>query len=167
LGIHKGHWWVNDQANEAFRTAVSRLERYLITRIDAETPAWQWIQSDRLASAVTLVVARDDDFLHGVLQSSAFISWWRHWASRLAPIDRVASYPFPWPPARGLSSLSRVQEDHRLSVARTARTGDQTSVDLAVDAAYDWPAGLTEGEKLARLEKLNHQRSLAPFGFPP
>lgn len=67
-----GSWWINPHAQPPLRHALARLDRFLATAIDASEPTWSWFGSEHLPDASLLVVARDDDFTHAVLQSAAF-----------------------------------------------------------------------------------------------
>ncbi len=152
-------WWLNPHAQPALRTALARLERYLATPLAAKNPAWDWIDSQVLPDASLLAVARDDDFTHGLLQSRFFDRWWRKYSPRLSPLDIVTAFPFPWPPATLLSSLSRAQEEQRHAIARTARSGEQDQLNAAVATAYGWPGDLADEEIIACLIELNRERS--------
>ena len=73
----------------------------------------------------------------------------------------VAAFPFPWPPATLLSSLTRTQEEQRLALARAARGADHEQLNSAAAAAYGWPADLPDHELLALLSALNRSRTPA------
>jgi hypothetical protein len=152
-------WWLSPHAQRDLRTAVARLERYLATTLLSAVPTWEWIDSQKLPDDSLLVIARDDDFAHGVLQSRFFNLWWHHYSSRLSPTEIATAFPFPWPPATLLSSLTRAQEEQRHAVARAARAGEQEPLDSAVTAAYGWLNDFTDEEFLARLKDLNRQRA--------
>ncbi|MEI6107740.1 MAG: hypothetical protein WCR49_12085 [Opitutae bacterium] len=154
-----GRWWLNPFAQRELRTTLARLERYLATPLAAPDPAWDWIDSNRLPDDSLLVVARDDDFAQGLLSSRLFLLWWRQCSAKVSPPSRVASFPFPWPPATRLSSLSRTQEEQRLTLARAARGADLEQLNAAATAAYGWPAQLTGDEALDRLKALHQHRS--------
>lgn len=153
-----GPWWQNPQTQPALRTALARLERFLVSPRSKRAPNWAWQTSDLLPDESLLVVARDDDFTHGLLQSHIFQLWWAEYSPRLSPPAILAAFPFPWPPATWLSSLSREQEELRLALARAARSTDQEQVNSAATAAYGWPADLPADELLAHLTVLNRQR---------
>ena len=150
--------WQNPNAKIGMRTALAKLERYLTTPFDSTVPAWDWIESQLVPDDTLLVVARDDDLTHGVLQSHSFLIWWRCWLPSLSIVEIVTSFPFPWPPATTLSALSRAQEEHRLAIARAARSGAQASLDAAVIAAYGWPDDLSDDVTMAELAALHRHR---------
>ena len=148
--------WTNPHAAPALRRALARVSRWLALPADAESPDWRWIEDDLLPDASLLVVARDDDFTHGVLSSHAFALWWAQLHRQ--PVLAVESFPFPWPPATPLSVLSKTQEEQRHAIARAARSGDAAQLNAAVHAAYGWPVDLTDGELLSMLAASNHPR---------
>jgi hypothetical protein len=150
--------WQNPNAKIEMRAALAKLERYLATPTDLTTPSWDWVEIDLLPDRTLLAVARDDDFTHGVLQSNVFQIWWRQWQPSLPGIEIVASFPFPWPPATTLSALSRAQEEHRLAIARAARSGAQASLDVAIVAAYGWPNEISDDAAMAKLDALHRRR---------
>jgi hypothetical protein len=148
--------WVNLHANPALRRALARVSRWLALPADADAPDWRWIEEELLPDASLLVVARDDDFTHGVLSSQPFALWWRQ--HRAQPVLAVESFPFPWPPATPLSGLSKTQEEQRHTIVRATRGGDAGALNAAVLAAYGWPVDLNEAELLEKLAALNRVR---------
>jgi len=150
--------WLNPHANPALRRALARVSRWLAMPAGAAVPDWRWIEEDLLPDASLLVVARDDDFTHGVLQSAVFAAWFQA-HHRFGPVQTVESFPFPWAPATPLSALSAAQEEQRHAVARAARQGDAFALNTTVLIAYGWPADLTGKELLEKLVLLNRARS--------
>ncbi len=148
--------WRNPHTQPALRRALARVSRWLALPAGADTPDWRWIEEEVLPDASLLVVARDDDFTHGVLSSPVFASWWaRH---RAQPLIAVESFPFPWPPATPLSSLSKSQEEQRHAIVRAIRGGNADALSTAVLAAYGWPAEIDDDALLENLATLNRKR---------
>lgn len=144
--------------DQALRNALARRERYLAAPVDEAEPHWTWLDAATVPDDTLLVVARDDDFSHGLLSARPFRAWWDQYHSRNEPAFVVQSYPFPWPPAKGLSDLSAAQEEHRHAIARAARSADGARLEAAIAAAYGWPGGLPDDEVLAWLGDLNRTR---------
>lgn len=138
------------------RNALARRDRYLAMPLAAATPAWEWFDSEILPEDTLLVVARNDDYMHGVLSARPFFVWWRRHREPDG-VRAVASYPFPWPPATELNALKAAQEEHRHAIARAARSGNREAIDDAVAAAYDWAGGLTDDEVVGKLVELNQK----------
>jgi hypothetical protein len=156
---HQAPDWRNPHLNPALRRALARVSRYLATPVDADTPDWIWIEEDAVPDASLVVVARDDDFTHGVLASDAFAAWYQAHYATLPPDQLVTSFPFPWPPATGLSGLSAAQEESRHVVARASRTDNHAALHEAVCRAYGWPVDLSESELLGKVTALQHARA--------
>ena len=153
-----GPWWINPHARPPLRHALARLDRYLATALDAVGPEWSWLGSEHWPDASLLVIARDDDFTYAVVRSAAFTTWWRAFFQKLAPAHVIESFPFPWPPATPLGSLTKTQQEIRSTAARAALTDDLEPINSAIAAAYGWPSNWDEGEMLAALNELHHLR---------
>ena len=154
-----GGAWRNPHAQPDLRRALARLSRYLAMPAAAETPDWIWVEDELLPDASLVVVAREDDFIHGILSSAAFAAW--HAAHRAATtVDRiVASFPFPWPPATTLNALTVAQEETRHAVARAVRAGNTEQLNAAVARAYGWPVDLAEDELLDKVTEAHRKRA--------
>ncbi len=152
-------WWINPHANVQLRAVLSRRERFLATPLDANPPAFTWFESSLIPDDTLLVVDRDDDFTHGILQSRAFIVWCEAVHSRRTPTLAVDSFPFPWPPSTPLHALTAAQEEHRHAIARAARGTDPDQLNAAVLAAYGLPVDLEPAALLAKLTDLNRERA--------
>ncbi|HWA26446.1 MAG TPA: hypothetical protein VG734_12370 [Lacunisphaera sp.] len=150
--------WLNPKAKPDLRRALARVSRFLALPADAAVPDWRWIADDLLPDASLVVVARDEDFIHGVLGSGLFSVWWRAGRTRIGPVQRVESFPFPWPPATPLSALTSNQEEQRHAIARAVRAGEVERLNDVVLAAYGWTSGLTDRELLKKLTELNRAR---------
>ncbi|MDP2138490.1 MAG: hypothetical protein Q8J74_11630, partial [Candidatus Didemnitutus sp.] len=160
-----GPWWINPHVDPAQRAALTRRERFLATPIGFD-PAFKWFSSELLPDSTLLVIARDDDFSHGLVSSRLFGVWWHALHSRRTPTLAVDSFPFPWAPSTPLSSLTRAQEEFRHALARAARSGDRTAVDDAVFATYQWPNDLGDDALVERLAALNRARADQPTPPP-
>ena len=159
IAARHGRWWINGHRQPALRAALAKHDRFLACPVGATPPEFVWLDAALLPDSSLVVVARGDDFMHGVLQSRVFAAWWRAFHSRRSPALAAGSFPFPWPPATELNALTAVQEEHRHAVARAARAGEAAAIDDAVTAAYGWPVGPGDDEMLARLRTLHAQRA--------
>lgn len=151
-------WWINPHANGRLRAALARRERYLASPMGADPPAFRWYESSIIPDDSLLAVARNDDFMHGLLAARPFALWWRQVHSRRTPTLAVDSFPFPWSPQITLSALTAVQEEHRHAVAIAARSEDAEAINRTAAAAYGWPAELPDADLLLRLHELNRER---------
>lgn len=159
LREHPPRWWANPHANAGLRRALSRLERCLVTPLGGSLPAFRWLEADALPNDSLLVIARDDDFTHGILASRIFALWWGAGHSRRVPTRCVETFPFPWPPATALGSLTAAQQEIRSELARAMRAENPAAAGEAAARAYGWPPDLDDAELLRRLVGLNRARS--------
>ena len=124
----------------------------------AETPEWIWVEDELLPDANLVVVAREDDFTHGILSSAAFAAWYAVHRPALSAEQIVESFPFPWPPAPTLNALTSVREESRHAIARAVRAGNIDQLNEAVARAYGWPADLAADELLEKVTALRRSR---------
>jgi hypothetical protein len=137
----------NPSRNAELRNALARLDRYLAMPVSAPEPVFDWMEGELLPDDSLLVWARDDDFSAGVLASRVFELWWQQ-----APgIVALQTFPFPWPPATPLSSLTRDQEEHRHALARATRAGNEEATNTAVLRAYELTDDANVEQILTRL----------------
>ena len=151
--------WHNPNANPDLRRALGRLSRYLAMPADAETPDWLWVEDELLPDASLVVVAREDDFTHGILSSAAFVAWHAAHRATIPPDRLVESFPFPWAPATGLNALTVAQEEPRHAVARAIRAGNTDQLNEAVARAYGWATDLSDSELRQRISSLHKART--------
>ena len=166
-----GHWWVNPHASTGLRTALARLDRYLVTPLPApladSIPAWAWVTEDKLPDETLLTLARDDDFTHGMMQSREFSLWWQEVISLQSPTLAFESFPFPWSPRLPLGSLTAMQQEHRYEITRAVRTENADQLVQSVSRAYGWPTRLDDADLLSRLLDLHARRLHAALTRPP
>jgi hypothetical protein len=153
-----GAWWVNPHANPGLRGSLARLDRFLVAPLGAAKLAWTWVDAGWLPDHSLLTIARNDDFVQGILQSRLFVAWWLEGCKTSPPLPVIEAFPFPWPPATPFGSLTGIQQDLRYEVARALRNQDTVQLDAIVTTAYGLPPGLTDAELLTRLLRLHHQR---------
>lgn len=144
------------------RIALAKCDRYLATPAGAGPARWRWVPAAALPCGALVVVARDDDFLAGVL-ASRWLEVWRRGLGRKLDAATVRSFPPPWAPETPRGALSREQEERRDAVVRAWRACGGGWADCApegfaaddlaaaVAAAYGWPAGIDAEAGFVRL----------------
>jgi hypothetical protein len=150
--------WRNPHANPDLRRALARLSRYLAMPADAESPDWLWVEDELLPDASLVVVAREDDFTHGILSSAAFAAWYAAHRATMTPEQLIESFPFPWPLTTTLNALTASQEESRHAVARAIRAGNADQLNEAVARAYGWATDLGTDELLQNVTALHRSR---------
>lgn len=138
-------WWLHGEARPGLRRAISNLSRCIVTPEVAKHRLFAWMDTNVIPDHKLHVIARDDDYFFGVLQSVAHESWTIATCSWIG-VGNDPSYnssttfntfPFPWPPGQEASEV----EDARVAlIADAAR-------DL-VDLRDKWlrPVGTSESD---------------------
>ena len=178
----RNKWWLHGAPRIEMRQALSGLRRYIGTSMVSKHRIFAFIDGDVLPDATIIVVARDDDYTFGVLQSRIHTTWAMSIGTQLedrpryTPTTCFQTFPFPRPTdeqraaiAAAAKRLNEYRENQRAADAKFTLTGlynanpawlqnAHAELDAAVAAAYGWDADLGEQETLARLLALNLQR---------
>lgn len=105
----KTKWWLHRRPGSDMRDAIAPLTRYIATSYVAKHRVFTWLPSKVLADATVVVIARQDDYFLGVLQSRTHELWARGQGSQLreaesgsryTPTTTFETFPFPWPPGK-------------------------------------------------------------------
>ena len=97
-------WWLFTRSRPEMRKALMGLSRYIGTSMVSKHRYFRWIDPQVLPANLVIVIARDDDYLFGVLQSSIHESWALRRGTaledrpRYTPTTTFETFPFPWPP---------------------------------------------------------------------
>ena len=175
-------WWLHGSPRIEMRQALSGLRRYIGTSMVSKHRIFAFIDGDVLPDATIIVVARDDDYTFGVLQSRIHTTWAMSIGTQLedrpryTPTTCFQTFPFPRPTyeqraaiAAAAKRLNEYRENQRAADAKFTLTGlynanpawlqnAHAELDAGVAAAYGWDAALDEQETLRRLLDLNLQR---------
>lgn len=107
------------------RAALQGKSRYIATPRVSKYRIFVWLSADILANDGTIVFARDDDYMFGVLHSRIHEVWARAKGTQLreaesgfryTPTSTFETFPFPWPPSHEPQGDPRVE-----SIAHAAR----------------------------------------------
>ncbi len=113
-------WWIHADPQPSMRKAISKLERYIGTVRVAKHRIFVWFSNPTLCSNKLIVIARNDDYLFGVLHSRAHEVWSLANASRhgdggeggrptYTPSTCFETFPFPWAPSKEPKDDPRVK----------------------------------------------------------
>jgi type II restriction/modification system DNA methylase subunit YeeA len=179
-------WWLFGETRSGLRAALLGRTRCIITPEVAKHRIFVWMDVNSSPDHTLHVIARDDDYFFGILQSRLHEIWSLHVGSTLEDRPRYSSsrtfetFPFPWPPGHEPQDEPRVQAvanaARELVQLRETQSGTRTltqlynerptwldnahrKLDAAVFAAYGWPADLSDDDILARLLALNLERA--------
>jgi len=145
------NWWLHEEARPGMRRALADLPRYLVTVRHSKYRLFRWQTPETLPDSALIVVAKDDDFTFGVLQSRVHDLWARGLGTqvrevesgfRYTPSTCFETFPFPRP----------IDEQRAEIAAAAARLNDLREGWLN-------PPGLTEEELTTRtLTNLYNER---------
>jgi hypothetical protein len=96
-------WWQHKRPAPDMRDAVWSLDRFLGTSNVAKYRIWVWLRRPTLAGHACTVVARDDDYTFGILQSRVHEVWSLAQGTQLESRPRYTpsrcfeTFPFPVP----------------------------------------------------------------------
>lgn len=134
-------WWIHGEARPGMRRAIRPLKRCIVTPEVSKHRVFVWMPTDVVPDHKLHVIAREDDYFFGALQSRPHVVWSLRLGSTLE--DRpsynsetvFSTFPFPWHPGKEPKGDARVE-----AIATAAR-------DL-VRKRDDWlnPAGASDAE---------------------
>ena len=100
------NWWLHGYPATTMRHALATLPKYIGTPKVAKHRFFVWLTGDMLPSNLVIAIASDDDYMLGILSSSAHELWARQVGSQLREADSGGTYtpttcfetfPFPRP----------------------------------------------------------------------
>jgi hypothetical protein len=154
---YKQYWWRLAEARSGMRRSLSPFKRYLGTSMVSKHHIFCWIPSVVLPANLIIVIAKDDDYTFGILQSTIHEAWARKKGTQLreaesgyryTPSTTFETFPFPWPPGQEPVADPRVQ-----AIAQAAKE--------LVEKRDNWlnPPGATAADlKKRTLTNLYNQR---------
>ena len=117
-------WWIHGEARPGLRKATRGLRRLIVTPEVAKHRVFVWMDTDTVPDHKLHVIARDDDYSFGVLQSRAHEAWTLAQCSWIgvgndpsySSSRTFETFPFPWPPGKEPKDDPRVE-----AIAEAAR----------------------------------------------
>jgi hypothetical protein len=196
--LYRQKWWLHGETRPGMRAAVSELGRFAVSTRTGKRLLMTWQKNDTLPSDANVVFAFDDDYSMGILLSKAHDAW--AWAQsstlkgdlRYTPTTVFATFPWPDPvtpeqrevvasaSAALYARRSELCREHKMGLTALYNLMDEggftdlaalhKKLDVAVAAAYGWPASVAQdsAELVRRLTALNREivmsgRSYNPF----
>ncbi len=110
-------WWIHGEARPGLRKAIKDLKRCIITPEVAKHRVFVWMDTTVVPDHTCHVVARDDDYMMGILQSRVHQAWTLAQCSwmgvgndpRYSSSRTFETFPFPWPPSQEPAGDPRVE----------------------------------------------------------
>lgn len=144
----KAYWWLHQRSRPEMRAAIAPLSRFIATTIHATHRAFVWLTPDCIPNNALTVIAAEDDFTFGVLNSRIHVRWGERLGtslgvgndSRYTATTTFATFPFPHPTPEARASVEEAA--HYLEAARTFLRGQQdpqrkAGVRLGLTAMYN------------------------------
>jgi hypothetical protein len=102
----KERWWLHGENRPGMRRALAGLQRCIVTPEVAKHRIFAWMNTDVVPDHKLHVIARDDDYFFGPLQSRAHELWTLSTCSWMGvgndpsynSATTFETFPFPWPP---------------------------------------------------------------------
>jgi type II restriction/modification system DNA methylase subunit YeeA len=139
----KERWWLHGENRPGMRRAISGLKRCIVTPEVAKHRIFVWMSTEVVPDHTCHVIARDDDYSFGIVQSRIHEAWslsqgaWMGVGNdpRYSSARTFETFPFPWAPRNEPKDSAEVK-----AIAEAAR-------DLAAKRD-DWlnPPDATEDE---------------------
>ena len=102
----RANWWHFEASRTGMVAALRCKSRQLMTSLTAKHRFFVWHSAEARAANSVVAIARDDDYMFGVLHSKPHIVWALHksgWLGkgndpRYTNTTTFETFPFPWPP---------------------------------------------------------------------
>ncbi len=88
-------YWLHGEARPGMRCAIVNLKRFIVTPETSKHRIFAWMDAVVLGDHKTRIVARDDDYCFGVLQSSIHEVWARAKGTQLREVESAGCYTSP------------------------------------------------------------------------
>ena len=163
------NWWLHGYPATTMRSSLRPLERYIGTPKVSKHRFFVWLTKDMLPSNLVVAMARDDDYMLGILSSSIHELWSRHVGSQLresesggtyTPTTCFETFPFPEPDedqhtviATAANELNQLRENWlnpKDMLGEPALNADQLRHRTLTNLYNDYPSWLANAH--ARLD---------------
>ena len=97
-------WWQFEATRSGMIRALGSVRRQLMTSLTAKHRFFVWYPSEARAANTVVTIARDDDYMFGMLHSQIHVVWALRKGATLEDRPRYnnsttfETFPFPWPP---------------------------------------------------------------------
>jgi type II restriction/modification system DNA methylase subunit YeeA len=110
-------WWIHGEARPGLRKALGKLKRCIVTPEVSKHRIFAWMNTDIVPDHKLHVIARDDDYMFGILQSHIHEVWTLAQCSWIgvgndpsySSSRTFETFPFPWAPKVALADDQRAK----------------------------------------------------------
>jgi type II restriction/modification system DNA methylase subunit YeeA len=124
-------WWRHVEPRPAMLAALSHVKRYILTARVAKHRIFVWADSRVLADSATIAIARDDDFIFGILHSRFHESWSLRLGTsledrpRYTPTTTFETFPFPEGLTPNIPAMRIAADPRAIAIGRAAKHLDE------------------------------------------
>jgi hypothetical protein len=164
---YRDRWWLHSEPCSGMRNAKRGLSRYLVTPALAKHRLFAWIPAGTLPDHQLVVIATDEDFVFGILQSRVHELWARAMGTQLrevesgfryTPTSTFETFPFPTPSSEARDDVASAA--HALDTLRSGwlnpdgMVGGELSARTLTNLYNDQPTWLVQAHE--RLDRAVH-----------
>ena len=129
----RNQWWLHEAWRPGMRKAIQPLSRFIATPVTSKHRFYVWLDAGTLPASSVNVIARDDDYVFGVLHSRIHHVWALAQATRLGvgPADSryihtrcFNTFPFPWSLTVSSDDLTATQRRQHKAISDAAASLD-------------------------------------------
>jgi hypothetical protein len=157
---YRNYWWIFGEPRRDLRPALKGLSRYIATVDTAKHRVFSFLPPEIIVDDKVVVIASDDAFVLGVLQSRQHIEWmlaqgnWLGVGNDPVYVKTQAFDPYPFPAATPAQRAAVAAMAEELDAHRRARIAAHPHLTLTV--LYNVLAIVREGRPLSPAEKDVH-----------
>lgn len=121
------NWWRHGDPQPAMRSAIAKLNRYIVTPEVTALRLFFWADSHVLPDCKVMVIARDDDVTFGILSSRFHLSWSnynggvRGEGRTYTPSTTFETFPFPEGLTPNILADVYANEPRAIAISHAAR----------------------------------------------
>ncbi|WP_174366121.1 class I SAM-dependent DNA methyltransferase [Deinococcus sp. JMULE3] len=144
--VYRQKWWIYSEARPNMREALKPLERFIGTSRVAKHRVFVWLPTSVVPSDLVTVIASDQDYMFGVLNSGIHVAWATRLGTsledrpRYTPTTTFETFPFPQPsPERRekIEAAARYLEQARAYLHGKDAPGRKGGVKLGLTDMYN------------------------------
>ena len=155
---YRKEWWVFGEPRRELRPALKGLKRFIATVDTAKHRLFSFLEMRTLVDDSVVIIASDEAYFLGVLQSAIHESWFRTACGWLGPTPRYNKTqvfdPFPFPDATPARRAAIAEIAEALDAHRKARLAAHPHLTLT--ALYNCLEALRANRKLTDAERDIH-----------
>ena len=113
--LEKELWWIHGRPGPDLRKSLQKINRYIATSRVSKHRTFVFIDAKTLPDNAVVIIARDDHYIFGVVQSRPHLVWALEIGTSLEDRPRYSqtltfeTFPFPWVPGSEPVDDPRVQ----------------------------------------------------------